>query len=118
MTQSILDVVSKYIKRPHIAEEVPETAMQKHERDERKQLVKSRKIGTDLGNRIAGRHQAVYVEKTILSGAERQLEKENNDIDGDDGVVDDRVVFCANGVTYGNHNTPYASASLILSRFV
>ena len=65
MTQMILDIVSENIQRPHVAEQMPESAMKEHEREKRKNLLGGRKIRSDLGNGVTGGDKPVNVNKAI-----------------------------------------------------
>jgi hypothetical protein len=103
MTESIFDVVTEDIKGPHVAKQMPESPMEKHKGEERKDLLGNCKISADLGNGIPGRDQAVDIDKFLLPDRLDKLIEENDNIDTDDDVVHKRVTFGLNGVTQGNH---------------
>jgi hypothetical protein len=42
--EAVFDVVAKDIQRPHITQKMPESAVEKHERDQRENLLARRKI--------------------------------------------------------------------------
>ena len=105
MAESIFDIVTKDVKGPHIAEQMPETPMEKHKGYERKNLLWSCKISADLGNGIPSRDKAINIDKFLQSDPLSNLIEENDDIDTDDGVVDNRIIFSWYGVAQGNHFT-------------
>jgi hypothetical protein len=47
-TQTIFDVIAKDVKRPHIAQKMPEPAVKKHEREPRQKLLTGGKIRCNL----------------------------------------------------------------------
>ena len=106
MAKSIFDIVTEDVKGPHIAEQMPETPMEKHKGYERKNLLWSCKISADLGNGIPSRDKAVDIDKFIQPDRLGILIKENDNIDTDDGIVHNRVIFGRNGVTQGDHFLP------------
>jgi hypothetical protein len=79
--------------------------MEKHEGKERKNLLEGCKIGADLGNGIPGRDKAVDVDKFLHPDLVRKLIKKNDNIENDDGVVDNRVIFSWYGIAQGDHCT-------------
>jgi hypothetical protein len=103
MTESIFDVVTENIKGPHVAKQMPEAPMKEHEREKGKNLLESCKISADFGNGIAGRDQAVNIDKSIQPDRLGILVKENDNIDTDDGIVHNRVIFGWDGVSQRNH---------------
>jgi len=107
MAESIFDVVTEDIERPHVAEKMPEPPMEKHEGKERENLLEGCKIGADLGNGIPGRDKAVDIGKLLHPDLLRKLIKENDNIDNDDGVVDNRVIFSRYSVAQGDHCIRY-----------
>ena len=107
MAKSIFDIVTEDVKGPHIAEQMPETPMEKHKGYERKNLLWSCKISADLGNGISSRDKAVIIDKFIQSYPLGNLVEEKEDIDTDDGVVDNRIIFSWYGVAQGNHFISY-----------
>jgi hypothetical protein len=50
MAESIFNVVTEDIKRPHVADEMPKPTMEKHKGEKRKDLLERREISADLGN--------------------------------------------------------------------
>jgi hypothetical protein len=56
-----------------------------------------------LGNGIPGRNKAVDIDKFLQPDPLGNLIEENDNIDTDDGVVDNREIFGWDGVTQGNH---------------
>ena len=103
MAQAIFDVVSENIKRPHVAEQMPEAAMQKHKWQEWKKLIRGAEINADLRIWIARRHQAENIYETIPVDAQWQLKQENEYIDADEDVVDDRIIFGPGRITQRDH---------------
>ena len=91
MTQSILDVVAKDIKGPHIAQQVKKAAVKEHKGQKSNRLLARGEVGGDLGNGIARGHEAVSVDKLIEFLPLRQLYKEHQDIDRNNETIDDRV---------------------------
>ena len=107
MAELIFNVVTEDIKRPHVAQDVPDPPMKEHEGYERKHLLETRKIGADLGYGIPGRDKTVDVDKFIQLRPQGQLIEENDNIDADYGVIDNRIIFRRDGVTQGNHFTRF-----------
>jgi len=58
-----------------------------------------------LGNGIPSRDKAVNIDKFLQPDPLSNLIEENDDIDTDDGVVDNRIIFSWYGVAQGNHFT-------------
>ena len=79
----IFHIIAENVQKPHVAEEMPESAVQEHEREKRKKLLAGRKIGCDMRVGVSDRYQPVYVDKTIQVGPLSQLDEENKDIDAD-----------------------------------
>jgi len=73
-SQPIFDIVPENIQRPHIAEQVPETAVQKHERYESNDLLGGAEISADLRNRITCRYQSIGKYKLVPFWSLGQLE--------------------------------------------
>jgi hypothetical protein len=63
--EAIFHIVAKYVKRPHISQKVPESPMEKHEREYGKKLLASCKIGCYLGKRVTGRDKAINIDETL-----------------------------------------------------
>ena len=103
MPESIFDVVTEDVKGPHVAEQMPEAPMEKHKGYERKNLLWNCKISADLGNGIPGRDKAVNIDKFLQPDPYNKLIEENDNIDPDDCVVDNRVIFSWDSVTQRNH---------------
>jgi hypothetical protein len=83
--------------------------MEKHKGYERKSLLPSCKISTDLGNRIPGRDKAVNIDKFLQPNPLCKMIEKNDNIDTDDRVIDNRVIFSWNSITQGNHYTDFKS---------
>jgi len=88
---------------------MPETPMEKHKGYERKNLLWSCKISADLGNGIPSRDKAVNIDKFLKPDPLYKLIEKNDNIDTDDRVIDNRVIFCWNSITQGNHYTGFKS---------
>ena len=101
--ESILDVVTENIEGPHVADQMPEPSMEKHKGKKRKNLLESCKISADLGNGIAGRDETIDVDKSLQTDLLSELVKENDNIESDDGDVDNRVIFSWYGIAQGDH---------------
>jgi hypothetical protein len=64
-TDLVFDIVTKDVERPHIAEEMKNTSVQKHEGNQREKLFFQCKMERYAGNEIAGRHQTVLIHKLV-----------------------------------------------------
>ena len=64
-----------------------------------------------MGNGIPSRDKAVNIDKFLQPDPLSNLIEENEDIDTDDGVVDNRIIFSWYGVAQGNHFTSRKSAT-------
>ena len=73
-SQPIFHIVPEYIQRPHIAEQVPETAVQEHKGYESDNLLLGAEISAELRNRITSRHQTIGKYKLVPFRALGQLD--------------------------------------------
>ena len=85
---------------------MPEAPVEKHKGEEGKNLLESCKISADFGNGIACRNETVDIDKFIQPSRLGILIKKNDNIDTDDGIVHNRVIFSRDGVTQGDHFLP------------
>jgi hypothetical protein len=83
---------------------VEPTAVQKHECEERKNLLARGKFSGNLGNRIAGRDQPVDIDECMKPLGMRQLHKEDEYVYRNNATVDNGIGFRTDGVSKRYHN--------------
>ncbi len=91
--QAILDIVAKNIQEPHVAEKMPEPAVEKHKGNQGKKLLAGAEVGCDVRHKIAGRHQAIRVDEPVRLPAEGHLEQINQYIHSDNDRVGRRIIL-------------------------
>jgi hypothetical protein len=104
MPQSIFHIIAENIEGPHIPEQVKETAMKKHKRDEGEGLLPEGEMGGDFRYRIPDRHEPIHDYKLIQAGALGLLKQIEGHIETDDYVIDNRVILGLNRVSKRYHD--------------
>src|SRR5206468_12905390 len=82
----VLDIVAKYPERPHVADQMQPTAMEKHRTEKRQELLSQSKRLSNVRNRITDRNDC-QCHKSPFERARTQLDlpQENQDVDDDNG---------------------------------
>ena len=65
MSEVILDVVTEDIEKPHVPQDVKNSSMKKHRRQEREDLLECREVNRDRRIRVSERNNAVEEEGVI-----------------------------------------------------
>lgn len=101
--EPVLDIVAEDMEGPHIEQDVPDVSMNKHEGQERKELLARGEIVGQEGIRVPRRDQAVEEDKVIDLGPLSELDEIHPYINRNNQMVDDRVVSGFNRIADGNH---------------
>lgn len=103
MAQSILDIVTKNIEKPHIADNMHKTSVKKHEGNKCKSLLAESEVCGNLRNRVSCRYKTIYVSEAIKVLSLGNLNQKTDYIDGNERVRNNRIIFRWYGVSNWKH---------------
>jgi hypothetical protein len=72
---------------------MPEPAVEKHKGNQGEKLLFDAEVGSEMGQGISGRHQAINVYESVCLPSLGHLDQVNQDIQPDNGGVDHRVIL-------------------------
>jgi len=82
----LLHIIPENIKKPHITQDMPQPAMEKHIGYDGNELIGKREVCRHLGQGEFGRNKTVKVKKRFNIRAHGHLEQIDKGIDGHEGV--------------------------------
>jgi hypothetical protein len=106
MSQVVFHIVAEYIEKPHVSENVPESAVEEHEGKKGKGLFEKSEMGGDFRHRVPGRDESVKKDELVQILVPGELDEIDENVQGDEAGIHQGKGPGSDGVTDGKHGMP------------